>query len=147
LSSPSAARMHLTRGRIIEVRNSRAIIELDVEPSQVGKQESCSGCGLCNAVGGGQVELRANCDPKTSLKSGDRVEVEIRLVNPGKAGILLYGMPLLSFLGFGWGAWWITGSEGAMIGSAFAAMCSFYLLLFLIEAKRGARARVIRKLS
>jgi positive regulator of sigma E activity len=80
------------------------------------------------------------------LAPGDRVEVEIRLVSPGKAGLLLYGLPLAAFLTASLVVFFVTGNENASAVSGFSALAAAFLILFLVERGRGASARVVGKL-
>jgi positive regulator of sigma E activity len=140
--------MHRTTGRVVEVRAGRSIIELEVDSAQAGKQPECDSCGLCSAAGAasGKVELRAWVAEGLDVSPGDRVEVEIRLVSAGKAGLLLYGLPLAAFLAASVGVYAATGSENASAVSGFSALAAAFLILFLVERGRGASARVVRKL-
>ncbi len=144
-SGPS---MHRTTGRIVEARGGRSIVELEVDPGEAGKKPECADCGLCSAAGAaaGKVELRAWVADGLDVSAGDRVEVEIRPVSPGKAGLLLYGLPLAAFLAASLGVYAATGSENASAVSGFSALAAAFLILFLVERGRGASARIVRKL-
>jgi len=147
VSESGAARLHRTVGRVVEVHRGRAILELEVRPEEVGRKPECGGCGLCSADRAGRVELRAYVAEGLRLATGDRVEAEIRLVTPTRAALLLYGLPLLAFVGTATIVWFATGgSENASAVSGFSALAASFLLLFLIERGRGPSARVVRKL-
>ncbi len=147
MSEHDGPRLHRTVGRVVEVHRDRAILELEVSPADVGKKPECGGCGLCSADRSGRVELRAYLAEGVVVQKGDRVEAEIRLVAPGRAALLLYGMPLLAFVGTSMIVWFATGgSQNASAVSGFSALAAAFLLLFLIERGRGPSARVVRKL-
>jgi positive regulator of sigma E activity len=133
---------------VTEVYRDRAIVELEVDPQEAGNMPECSGCGLCasGGPGRGKVELRAYLAEGISVSQGDRVEMEIRLATPAKAALLLYGLPLLAFLGGSLGVWFATGNENASAMTGFCALGAAFLLLFVVERGRGASARILRKL-
>jgi positive regulator of sigma E activity len=143
-----AEKLHRVTGRVIESHRDRVIVELDVTPDQVGKKPECAGCGLCSSAGAapGKVEIRAYLGEGVTAAVDDRVEVEIRLATPGKAALLLYGLPLLAFLGASLGVWFATENENASAISGFSALAAAFMILFLVERGRGASARVARRL-
>jgi positive regulator of sigma E activity len=148
----SAPRLLRETGRVVEARGGRAIIELEVAAdgrAGPGGRPECAGCGLCApaAAGGGRFEIRARLEAGRSVGPGDRVEVEIRLASSGRAGLLLCGLPLAAFLGFGLTAWLVTGSENAGAVSGFSALGAAFLALFLVERRWGSAARVVRRLE
>jgi positive regulator of sigma E activity len=148
VSESREPRLHKATGVVVEVRKDRTIVELEIDPGEAGKQPQCSGCGLCSPAGAGaaKVELRAWLAEGVSVERGDRVEVEIRLATPSKAALLLYGLPLLAFLGASVGVWFATQNESASAVSGFSALGAAFLILFLVERGRGAGARVSRKI-
>ncbi len=146
MAESTAPRLHRVTGRVVEIHKNRTIVELDVDPAEAGKKPECSGCGLCSTAGAGKVEIRACLTEEFVVKKGDRVEVEIRLVTPAKAASLLYGLPLIAFLGASLAVWFSTGSDVASAVSGFSALGAAFLILFLVERNRGAAARVLRKL-
>jgi positive regulator of sigma E activity len=146
----SAPRLLRETGRVVEARGGRVIVELEPAPAgRAGERQECAGCGLCSpaGAGGGRMEIRASLAPGQSVAPDDRVEVEIRLASPGRAGFLLYGLPLAAFLGFGLTVWLVTGSEDAGAVSGFSALAAAFLVLFLVERGRGGAARVVRKVD
>jgi len=148
MTASSAPSLHRVTGRIVEVHRKRSIVEIDVPPAEVGSKPECAGCGLCSTAGAsaGKVELRACLTEDFEVAEGDRVEVEIRLATPARAALLLYGLPLFAFLGVSLSVWFATESEGSSAVSGFSAMGAAFLILFLVERRRGAAARVVRKL-
>jgi len=140
---------HTETGRVAEAYRGRAIVELDVPPD-AGSRPECARCGLCASMGGGRAgavaELRAVVPAGLQLAPGDRVELRLRLASPGRAAVLLLGLPLAAFVGGVLGAWQLWKSEAAMIGCGFGALVAAYLALYLVDRSRGPRAVVTRKL-
>jgi len=140
---------HTETGKVVEAYRKRAIVELEA-PADAGKRPECGRCGLCASLGGGRAgtlpELRAAAPPDLRLAPGDRVEVRLRLASPGKAAVLLLGLPLAAFAGGVLGAWWLWKSEAAMMACGFGALAAAYLALYLVDRARGARAEITRKL-
>ena len=149
MSATDKTELHTTTGAVIEVYRNRAIVELDVKPQEVGSKPQCKGCGLCScggAAGNARVELRASVPEELSLAKGDRVEIRIRLVSPGRAALLLYGLPLFAFLACSIGGWFISHSEMISATSGFSALIAAYLVILLVDRGRGPSARISRKI-
>lgn len=144
----AAPALHREAGRVAEVRRGRAIIELEAAAA-AGERPECARCRLCSTASGaaGRVELRAAVPPELELAPGDRVEVELRLAPPGRAALLLLGLPLAAFLAASGAIWALSGSEDAAAVAGFVALAAAYLVLAAVERRRGPRARVARRLS
>jgi len=144
----AAPEFHTETGRVVEVHRGRAIVELEAGAG-AGRKPECGRCGLCAALpgaAGGGVELRAEAPRALALAPGDRVEITLRLASPGKAAVLLLGLPLVAFLAAAGLAYWLSKSEGLMIACGFGALAAGFLTLYLVDRKRGARATITRKL-
>ncbi len=142
-----ADRYHAEIGRVVEVRGGRAIVEIEL-PAGVGSKPECAHCGLCSAAGSGagaKPELLASVPADLRLAPGDRVELRLRLANPGKAGVILLGLPLAAFIGAMLLANWIWKSEPAMMACGFGALAGAFLVLHLVSRRRGARAEIVGK--
>ena len=144
-SSPQVREL-VESGRVVETRRGRAIVELDVRPEEAGKKPHCSGCGLCTSAGGGNPELRAVVPEGLDLSADDRVEVRLRLASSGAAAMLLFGVPLLLFLGASFAGWLLTGSEPVAAAAGFSGLTAGFVVLFAADRIRGPRATVTRKL-
>jgi positive regulator of sigma E activity len=143
-----AAEFHSEIGRVVEVRGRRAIVELD-DSTGAGTKPECARCGLCSSAGakdGDPPELRAAVGPELALAPGDRVELRVRLARSGKAGVLLLGLPLASFLGALFLADRLWNSEMATLVCGFGALAAAFVVLHLARRRWGARAEVVRKL-
>jgi len=146
--SEAAAEFHTETGKVVEVHKGRAIVELEVS-ARSGSKPECARCGLCSAAGakaGALPELRASVPAGLAIAPGDRVEVRLRLATPGKAGLLLLGLPLVAFLGGLFLANWLWKSEAAMMACGFGALGAAFLVLYAVGRRRGAMATITRKL-
>ncbi len=144
--SEAAGDFHIETGRVVEAYKGRAIVELD-SASRPGSKPECGRCRLCAASGAGAPpELRATVAGGLTVTPGDRVEIRLRLASPGRAGLLLLGLPLAAFIGALFLASWLWKSEPAMMACGFGALGAAFLVLYLVDRRRGARAEVVRKL-
>ena len=80
----------------------------------------------------------ASLDPRATKRVGQ--------ASPGRAGLLLLGLPLAAFIGALFLASWLWKSEPAMMACGFGALGAAFLVLYLVDRRRGARAEVVRKL-
>lgn len=86
-------------GSVIEVAGGRAAIQIRRQ-----RNEQCSGCAACRTEGGRGLVLRVEAD---DLKVGDRVTVEVPLVSPWRALLLVFGLPLAALMtGIAVGSQW-----------------------------------------
>jgi len=144
----SGPEFHVETAKVVEVWRGRAIVELE-KPAGAGERPECARCGLCVATGRGAdapVELRAEIAPGVTAAPGDRVEVRLRLTSPGKAAVLLLGLPLVAFLGAAFLANWLWRSEAVTVACGFGALFLAFLALMAYDRARGAQAVVTRKL-
>lgn len=115
-------------GTVVAVRGELAEVRLP-------RGRRCEGCGSCCVAADGEAMVAEALNP-VGAKPGDRVEVELPVSVSLRAAYILYGVPLLFFLGgLALGAalgWLLTGGRlslplSLVLGFGMTSL-SYYLL-------------------
>ncbi len=123
------------QGTVIECADGVAKVRVD-------RSEACEGCTVCSISESGS-HMIARAVDRVGVTIGDRVRIETRGVSPGRAGALLFLLPL-AFLFAGYGAGALAGRLVGLPGSAqpAGAACAVLFLfasfgvLFLVTGRR-----------
>ncbi len=92
-------------GDVIQVRANRAAVQIRGQ-----RTERCAGCTACRALGEHGLVLWIETP---DLRVGDRVTVDVPLVSPWRALLLVFGVPLAAVV-----AGIVAGSEWAWLQAA-----------------------------
>jgi len=77
-------------GTVVDLEGGQAAVRIRSERS-----DACGGCKACQAHGGGDFVLWLDAE---DLKEGDRVTVEVAVPGPWRAMLLVFVLPLTSFV-------------------------------------------------
>lgn len=133
----SASRDRREEGTVVEAGGGTAQV-------MMRRSRLCEGCGSCCVMVGDDAML-AEADNAVGAKKGDRVVVDLPVRLSIKAAWILYGLPLLAFLG-GLGAGALVGSAlgwGFNVPLALACAVALTILSFVLLSRvyaTGTRA-------
>jgi sigma-E factor negative regulatory protein RseC len=142
---PSATRSREEEGTVLAVHG-------DVAEVLLRRSRLCEGCGSCCVMVDSDTML-AEADNPVGAEKGDRVIVDLPADRSIRAALILYGVPLLTFLvGYGLGALLgaavFGGGYAVPMGLifAFAALAVSYILISRIYAphsKASSKYRLV----
>lgn len=78
-------------GIVKEKKDNRAVVIME-------RQDMCGDCHACEMLSG-KKQCQLTCEVKSECEVGDRVEVQLGTSHFLKATYIMYGIPLLGFIG------------------------------------------------
>ncbi len=108
-------------GKVVEIKNDKAIIEL-------APKSLCSKCGLCSSKNG---DFLITAQNELGAKAGDAVRVELKGISGLKAASIVYLIPIIFiFAGYFFGLFIYSLTDILAISIIFGTI--IFLLAFLI---------------
>ncbi len=130
------------RGIVVQSGQGRARVRIQ-------RSQNCEGCHGCLYQDAGEY-VEADVDDPLGVSPGDRVCIETQGINPAKASLLLFGVPLVAlFAGYAAGAALAPAiglggaSQGVGIGGAAVFFAASFAILLPIS-KRQTAGRSVR---
>lgn len=115
------------RGIVIESGQGKARVRIQ-------KSQNCEGCHGCLYQDAGEY-VEAEVFDKIGAAPGDQVCIQTSGINPAKASLLLFGVPmLLLFIGYAAGAALarLVGASGSSQGFGIAGAAVFFVASFAV---------------
>lgn len=99
------------------------------------RPEQCGKCGQCQGF-----DRRKLYDlPKGDWRVGEEVDIDVTRLNPLKASLLGYGIPLMGLVLFVAVAVWLGLNEAWQAAFAIAGLAASFLVLRLIDSRARKR--------